>query len=312
METVNCNLCGSGEYRFVYSKPDHHYFGDEWFNVVECTNCGLGFVNPRPTYEEIFRYYPETFYEYGDQPDRYQKEAGYVLAVAKGTGSLLDVGCANGEFPRYMKSLGWEVEGVEVSPNAKRITDFKVYEEEFPRIPVNEPRYDAVTAWAVLEHLHDPMAYFKKTSVVLRPGGAFAFFVPNFSSISSRNLFLEDVPRHLYFYTEETIKRYLSDVGLKLVKAEYSNNLFQMSPVNWLRYYVHRYLKRRPFEWNDIPKSRMKFLSEKKLEPNLLSNVAYALSTPLTVIDRALMPLYERYQIISKKHGSVTYVAIKP
>jgi 2-polyprenyl-3-methyl-5-hydroxy-6-metoxy-1,4-benzoquinol methylase len=61
-----------------------------------------------------------------------------------------------------MRRLGWKVEGVEVSSNAKLITDFKVYRQEFKDIPISEPRYDVITAWAVLEHVHDPMAYFKK------------------------------------------------------------------------------------------------------------------------------------------------------
>jgi hypothetical protein len=79
METVNCNLCGSNKHRLVYRIPDTHYFADEWFNVVECIECGLGFVNPRPSFSEMPRYYPATYYDYfeeerHDHPRRYAAE----------------------------------------------------------------------------------------------------------------------------------------------------------------------------------------------------------------------------------------------
>ena len=63
LETVPCNLCGSNNLRFVYEMPDTWYFSDEFFEIVECESCGLGFVNPRPKVEVIDRYYPKEFYD---------------------------------------------------------------------------------------------------------------------------------------------------------------------------------------------------------------------------------------------------------
>src|SRR5437879_8656059 len=74
-----------------------------------------------------------------------------------------------------MAARSWDVEGVEISQSPRRITDFRVYGQEFQDIPVNEPVYDAVTAWAVLEHVHDPMSYFRKASEVVKKGGLFVF-----------------------------------------------------------------------------------------------------------------------------------------
>lgn len=260
METVSCNLCGSENYQTVYSMPDAFYFKDEWFKVVECENCGLGFVNPRPTYSEMFRYYPPHYYEYFDterdhHEHRYQIEATFVKALFTSNDNkmLFDIGCANGDFPRHMQKLGWQVEGGEVSPHAKNITDFKVYTQEFTQTPIYEPRYDAVTAWAVLEHVHDPMSYFKKASELLKPAGVFIFLVTNFESLSSRCLFREDVPRHLYFFTEKTVSMYLSQSGFELVRTDYSDKVYAMRPVNWLRYYAYRYLKGLNLDWKELP-----------------------------------------------------------
>lgn len=71
MEYVNCNLCGSENQELVYSIVDALYFPEEWFNVVQCDSCGLGFVQPRPTYGEMGRFYPRQFYEYFDTESRF-------------------------------------------------------------------------------------------------------------------------------------------------------------------------------------------------------------------------------------------------
>jgi SAM-dependent methyltransferase len=297
--------------------PDTRYFIDEWFKIVECVSCGLGFVNPRPTSSEISRYYPSSFYDYFERERnshmiRYFTEAKFLPPIASdGHRLLLDLGCANGDFPRFMRQLGWRVEGVEVSESSRKITDFKVYKQEFKDIGIYEPQYDAITAWAVLEHVHDPMAYFKKAGQVLKSAGVFVFLVTNFKSLSSRSLFLEDVPRHLYFFTEGTIRRYLAESNFDLIKVTYSNDIFSMHPSNFLRYYFYRYLKRRNLEWRDVQSTRSRSFGKNGLQSPLTKRLRHLIMDPLDVIGQLLMPIYERYQILSKTYGIVTYVARK-
>ena len=315
MEIVNCNLCGSDKYRVIYSMPDTRYFIGEWFNVVECTNCGLGFVNPRPTSSEMSKYYPPTFYDYFERERdyhlrRYSAEAKFLPGIASdGNRLLLDLGCANGDFPRFMQQLGWRVEGVEVSQYSKIITDFKVYKQDFREIEVYEPRYDAITAWAVLEHVHDPMAYFKKAAQVLKSGGVFVFLVTNFESLSSRCLFREDVPRHLYFFTEGTIRRYLAENGFDFIRADYSKNIYSMRPLNFLRYYFYRYFRKQRLEWRHTQFKKSHSFEKNSLRNPLIRKLKHLIFAPLDVVDQLLLPIYERYQIISKTYGIVTYIA---
>jgi len=315
METIKCNLCGSDNYRVIYSIPDARYFVDEWFYVVECIDCGLGFVNPRPTISEMPRYYPSAFYDYFDHErnyhwHRYAAEAEFLPKIHLDSHKLLlDIGCANGDFPRFIQQLGWRVEGVEVSPNSKPILDFKVYKEEFKEISMYERRYDAITAWAVLEHVHDPMAYFKKAAQVLKSGGLFVFLVTNFESLSSRCLFLEDVPRHLYFFTEGTIKRYLEESGFDFIRADYSNKIYSMRPINFLRYYFYHYFKKRRLEWRDTQFKKSHSFEKNSLRNPLIRKLKHLIFDPLDVVDQLLLPIYERYQMIFKTYGIVTYVA---
>jgi len=110
LENVACNLCGSARHRQVYAMPDRLYFREEFFTVVECDQCGLAFVNPRPTVAEMQKYYLPEYYLSPStaRPSRYLRrrfteEANYLKELENGSGrkKLLDVGCANGDFPRF-------------------------------------------------------------------------------------------------------------------------------------------------------------------------------------------------------------------
>jgi hypothetical protein len=39
-----------------------------------------------------------------------------------------------------------------------------------------------------------------------------------------------------------------------------------------------------------------------------MKNMKRSISNPLYIVDRILMPIYDKYQIIFKKYGIVTYV----
>ncbi len=320
METVACNLCGCEQHTKVYEMPDRRFFREEFFRVVECDRCGLAFVNPRPDRAEMQKYYPPEYYQ--DPPTashgryltrRFTRQASYLKELESGGArrKLLDVGCANGDFPRFMAARGWEVEGVEISESSQRITDFPVYTQELQDIPVNEPAYDAVTAWAVLEHVHDPMAYFRKASQLVKKGGLFVFLVPNFCSVASRHLFCEDVPRHLYFFTRETVREYLQKTGFALDKEDNGRAIYKVAPNNWLAFMVRTRLLGKKYGYRDVPLTSKEFRRIHHLRPGIAAALKYAAYSPASVIDRMLWPVIETAQILRKTYGVSTFAARK-
>jgi SAM-dependent methyltransferase len=320
LETVACNLCGSENYSAVYVIPDRLYFRDEFFTVVECDVCGLGFLNPRPTITEMSKYYPAEYFRNAATKSnarymqrRFGREANFLKAIENRAGAkrLLDVGCADGAFPRFMVARGWDVEGVEISSVAQGITDFRVHSEEFQNIPVNDPTYDAVTAWAVLEHVHDPMAYFRKAAAVLKKDGLLVFLVPNFVSLASRHLFCEDIPRHIYFFTRETVGQYLEKNGLRLEREDNSRGIYKLAPSNWLGYMLRTGLLGRQYRYEDVPLTSKEFRRVRGLPGGLVTSLKYAAYSPLSVIDRTLWPVIETGQMLAKRYGVSTYVARK-
>ena len=264
------------------------------------------------------RYYPSEYYDYFEedirfQEQRYRIEAGYFEKYFAGKikeKKLLDVGCANGGFPRFMKAKGWEVEGVEVSKTSRPINDFPVYNMPFPEIPHDTPYYDVITAWAVLEHVHDPKAYFQKSARVLKSGGYFIFLVTNFKSVSSRRLFREDIPRHLYFYSKDTIQRYLHDSGLILKRSDFSDRVFSMSPENWLYFLNHR-VRREKFVWTDLPEEFSQYQARSKNTRRVITLLRYFLENPLVLLDRSMVPIIEMCQRLTRSYGIVTFISQK-
>lgn len=319
MEYVDCNLCGSKNSTLVYKQPDTLFDKLDWFSIVGCATCGLGFVNPRPAPQEIAHYYPKKFFqEFENQSahhNRYAAQAAYLAPASTISNDtpplLLDIGCANGDFPRFMRQHGWQVEGLEIAPNALTIDDFPVYRIPLPELPFDTPRYDAITAWAVLEHVHDPRAYFEKAAALLKPGGQFVFLVTNFESLSSRALFNEDIPRHLYFFTQSTLRSYLANVGLRAQEVIYSNAIFEMLPTNVL-YYLWARLRRRPLLWRDLPESRRCYTRRKRLDSSIGTTLRYAITHPSAAADRCAATLYAYWQMWRKSYGIITVIARKP
>jgi 2-polyprenyl-3-methyl-5-hydroxy-6-metoxy-1,4-benzoquinol methylase len=255
-EPVNCNLCGRDGAKLLFRLRDYRLFVDEveW-NVVRCRYCGLGYLNPRPTFDEVARYYPQSYFdERHRQAARYQRQARYVPGDG---GRLLDIGTARGDFLDVMARRGWDVAGIEPFEEAGNPHGLQIYRQSFPEgCDLEEGSYDVITAWAVFEHLRDPAAAFRECSRLLRPGGHLIVQVPNLRSIYSRWAMQEDVPRHLFFFSAKTLRAYGLGVGFALERVIHTTDLFGGSGRGVLRLAYVRALGRSTPEFFEIWRTR--------------------------------------------------------
>ena len=323
LETVPCDLCGSTNLERLYSKPDEHYHPNEYFTVDRCRECGLGFLNPRPTQQAMDRFYPRSFFERfvheAQRHDiRYTRECEFLeqhvpqAILTDPERRLLDVGCANGAFARKMIRRGWHVEGLEIGSQAEDVDDFVVHGCLLNELTLPNASFDVITAWAVLEHVLNPRACFEAAARLLKPGGVFIFLVTNFESTSSHSLYREDIPRHTYHFTESTVQRYLEDNGLQMAHVHQGNDIYRMTPVGWLVHLIGRACGHERLPWKKMPVNRTKWISDRGLRLGLLSTMRYVARHPIWTLDRAIVPLYVAWQIRSKSYGIVTYVGTKP
>jgi len=235
MEITSCDLCGSDDSRLFLNRLDR--FSDQEFKLVTCTQCGLIYLNPRPTQSEIIEFYPDYYESYQTLDDdntslqnwhiqrMLHMQLDFVEKYATQRGHLLDIGCSTGRFLKIARDRGWDVKGVELVEKAAQIARQEYYLDvsigSFKSIPLQENYYDIITLWDVLEHLPSPKDTLQKTHHLLKNNGILVFSIPNLASFD-RFLFGSawigwDAPRHFTLFSSENLNQLFTEVGYKLV-----------------------------------------------------------------------------------------------
>lgn len=222
-ETVLCPICRT-------ATGNELDFGQ--FKVLECDGCGLGVLSPRPTANSMTAYYAADTYApflssrktvdvFGSIYRIVRKlslrwKHRWVSRYANGK-SLIDIGCGTGEFLVHMRSRGWQVQGVEPSPDAARVAkdqyQLRISEGHFDRMEAGDLSASVVTLWHALEHMHDPVSALRGIHGMLDAEGLLVIAVPNRLSLDARLYGTEwvayDIPRHLYHFTPDSMRQML-------------------------------------------------------------------------------------------------------
>lgn len=235
METISCNLCGSNVSIPYIEVKDR--FTKELFHVVCCSNCKLIYLNPRPNKEHLQNYYPQQYEPHHvpltvsgkwHQHRMRQIQLDYVEKYHLHRGTLLDIGCATGEFLAAASERGWLVKGIELVEDAAQIArstyGFSVVTGEVEMVLTENNTFDVITLWDVFEHLTNPRQVLQQCFTALKPEGKLVIAIPNLDSFD-RYLFGKDwvgweVPRHLYFFSKDTLIHILDDTGFNLLGEE--------------------------------------------------------------------------------------------
>ena len=107
----------------------------ETFYIVECKSCRLIRLDPRPTPEQLLKYYPEKYWYAPDKSFASRMEQIYRRFVVRDhvnfvsrairdsgeRGLVLDVGCGGGLFLRLLREQGLPVLGLETSMEAAEL-----------------------------------------------------------------------------------------------------------------------------------------------------------------------------------------------
>jgi len=216
-----CPVCKHQEFSNFIICSDH-LITEESFAIVQCSNCGLKFTNPRPTADNIDAYYQSN--EYVSHKSKsltltdhiynlvrkytLKKKLGLINSVSTQTGNLLDVGCGTGLFLKTCKAGGWDTTGVETNGKARTIAisnNLGVIHDDILKLE-GKKRFRIITLWHVLEHIHDLNGSMERFRKLLKKDGKLIIAVPNSDSWDSqhyRKLWAAyDVPRHLYHFNQ--------------------------------------------------------------------------------------------------------------
>jgi 2-polyprenyl-3-methyl-5-hydroxy-6-metoxy-1,4-benzoquinol methylase len=214
------------------------------FSVYRCDNCGLERTSPRPTANTIHHYYPDNYAPYESKAiDKVATKPGFrdwVYRVLRldghqmptlATGNMLEVGCSAGNYMQFIRGQGWNVDGIEFSEKAADIARSKGFDVQSVSLEnAKSPShpYDVITAWMVLEHLHEPISALRKLREWIVPEGYLVLSTPDANSLSryvfeagSYDLHL---PNHLHHFTARTLSAALEKTGWKVERIIWQRN----------------------------------------------------------------------------------------
>lgn len=230
-----CLLCeGSNFLDFLELKD--YFLSQEKFKLARCQSCGLLYSSPRPTPDSIQAYYNSDEYISHNTKQRSLKNLLYRQARKKALrwklniinryvreGRILDIGAGTGEFLNYCRKHGWEAMGVEPNASAreKAFVDYGLKVQDANDFSmIGNASVDVISMWHVLEHMEDPLEQFYLNYRLLKKDGLLVLALPNYESWDAnhygRYWAAYDVPRHLFHFTKESVKRLSDKTGFRI------------------------------------------------------------------------------------------------
>ena len=174
----------------------------------------------------------------GVEPD----EAWWSQILGTEGQKILEIGCGNGEHLLRFKKMGHQVRGIEPDPDASRVAQeagIEVYPgtaEELPKHCAGE-KADLILMSHVLEHCLDPILAVQNSASLLPPGGKLVIEVPNNACLGAKVFGTTwhwlDVPRHLNFFTEASLRALLEANGFDVLRVDYRGYTRQFLP-DWV------------------------------------------------------------------------------
>ena len=232
-----CPVCGYDAFTTFLTGKDFFLSGEE-FAIIQCKGCGFRITDPLPGNEEIGRYYDSQDYISHDSGERnlinlvyktarfFTVRSKYRLVKKYSFGQrLMDIGCGTGEFLHYCQGKGYICTGIEPNAKARKFAAAKHSLEVGQEIIFKEEekgKYDCITMWHVLEHIHDLNGTLVKLKYALNENGTLILALPNPDSWDARfyekNWAAYDLPRHLYHFSPGQISELARKHGFHLKK----------------------------------------------------------------------------------------------
>jgi SAM-dependent methyltransferase len=211
-----CPVCGAREHR------PHLVKGP--LRLVRCARCAMLYATPVDAALVAGDFYEAAGHAYytspaklaGDfAPARFRREVKLLRQWCP-RGRVLDVGCGTGAFLQQLRRSfpqDYVVMGLDVSgPALAHAASLGLATSSAPFVSPDfspEP-FDAITFWAVLEHVAEPLSFLRKAALLLRPRGLAFVLVPNMRSLAVRLLgarYRYVMPEHINCFTAASLRQ---------------------------------------------------------------------------------------------------------
>ncbi len=269
LESINCMLCGASDYK------NHEIFGNKnQYRYVECISCSNIYLNPRPLYNKEFTTIAYDQYSAHDDLENFGKENStsrkkiekFKVAVEElkekfsKSGSILDLGCATGEFLMAAQESGLRPYGIDISaPMVKHVNEklgIQARAGQFHELDLSDwGKFDIIYCSHVIEHIPDPNMWMQCFRKYLKDDGILLLNIPNQLAPEKKfQRFLKKLhlhkpkweawrtPDHLYEPHAKSMHYLMKKNGFKILDFyTYSSN--ETKKKNFFGYLFHRYFK---------------------------------------------------------------------
>lgn len=204
------------------------------FDLIYNAEKDLLYTYPQPSVSDLPSYYESADYISHTDSNRslFEKVYKMVRKIALqnklnliqkhqiANGNLLDIGAGTGEFLKLASSKGWMVAGAEPNAKARNLMEIKGVSAQIDTSQLPDNSFDVITMWHVLEHVPDYNIQFLELKRLLKANGTIFIAVPNFKSYDAK-IYKEfwaayDVPRHLWHFSKDAMKRIAVDHKFEL------------------------------------------------------------------------------------------------
>jgi SAM-dependent methyltransferase len=149
-------------------------------------------------------------------------------------GDILDIGCGPAEFLNECKKIGFSVLGADIAPRnvaaAQELYRIEVVEGGAAEVANKYPnrKFDVISFFEIVEHLADPVVFFREAKKILKPGGFIVMSVPNSARFGGLFEKEENPPNHLLRWRSTSLKNFLQKqdfeeirITEQLISSEY-------------------------------------------------------------------------------------------
>jgi len=232
-EEVVCPLCGIAPMPFAVDF--------QGFTLCRCSECGLEFVTPRLTFDELAskvysdNYLPkrtEANWRSAEAVHTFSQQLANLERLVGAPKSILDIGCGNGAFLDLAREAGWQIAGVDIKlAEDARELDCPLWEGRLQDIDFGSNTFNVVRLNHVLEHTQDPLAELRICRQLIDPGGVLFISVPNIAGLSPRLKSLQSrlhlkshrwrhyaAMHHLFFFSPATLRALVERAGFRVLE----------------------------------------------------------------------------------------------
>jgi 2-polyprenyl-3-methyl-5-hydroxy-6-metoxy-1,4-benzoquinol methylase len=147
------------------------------------------------------------------------------LASPRLGSKLLDVGCARGELAAAASSIGLQVAGVDLNPEAIRTAQERVPQGTFFCGQIDAAAtttWDIITMFDFIEHVRRPTETLRQAASLLSPTGSLLLSTPRTDSLSRymlRRAWPQYREEHLVLFSLAGMRTALHKAGLRVERA---------------------------------------------------------------------------------------------